>query len=126
MSYTEEVCYGTHQVGAPEGLTSLRGRWTGPLSISLSAALGHGRRGVIEPAIEMAETNDSVITVKVQVPGVSKENLHLDIMDDCLTLKGETKDEETTEGKRFHRRSCATGPSTPIPLPTTVGKRIRR
>ena len=67
-----------------------------------------GDGGVIEPAIEMAETNDS-ITVKVQVPGVSKENLHLDIMDDCLTLKGEIKDEETTEGKRFHRKELRYG-----------------
>ena len=104
-----------------EGLTSLRREMDrlfehfferGPL------AMGDG--GVFEPAIEMAETNDS-ITVKVQVPGVSKENLHLDIMDDCLTLKGEIKDEETTEGKRFHRKELRYGSfARTIPLPTTV------
>jgi hypothetical protein len=87
-----------------EGLTSLRREMDrlfehfferGPVTM--------GDGGMFEPAIEIADTNDSIM-VKAQVPGVSKENLHLDIMDDCLTLKGEIKDEETTEGKRFHRR----------------------
>ena len=79
-----------------------------------------GDGGMFEPAIEMADTDDS-ITVKAQVPGVSKENLHLDIMDDCLTLKGEIKEEEKTEGKRFHRRELRYGSfARTIPLPTSV------
>jgi HSP20 family protein len=79
-----------------------------------------GDGGMFEPAVEIADTNDSIM-VKAQVPGVSKENLHLDIMDDCLTLKGEIKDEETTEGKRFHRKEFRYGSfARTIPLPTTV------
>ena len=105
-----------------EGLTSLRremdrlfehfferGPWTA------------GDGGMFEPAIEMADTDDSIM-VKAQVPGVSKENLHLDITDDYLTLKGEIKEEEEkTEGKRFHRREWRYGSfARTIPLPTAV------
>src|ERR1051326_1954738 len=79
-----------------------------------------GDGGMIEPAIEIADTDDSIM-VKAQVPGVSKENLHLDIMDDCLTLKGEIKEEEKTEGQRFHRREFRYGSfARTIPLPTSV------
>jgi len=104
-----------------EGLTSLRRELDrlfehfferGPLTM--------GDGGMFEPAIEIADTNDSIM-VKAQVPGVSKEDLHLDIMDDCLTLKGEIKDEETTEGKRFHRKEFRYGSfARTIPLPAAV------
>ena len=79
-----------------------------------------GEGGMVEPAIEMADSDENII-VKAQVPGVSKENLHLDITDDCLTLKGETKEEEKTEGQRFHRREFRYGAFTrTIPLPSMV------
>src|SRR5919108_1059949 len=104
-----------------EGLTSLRREMDrlfehfferGPMTM--------GDGGMFEPAIEMADTNDSIM-VKAQVPGVSKENLHLDIMDDCLTLKGEIKEEEEkAEGKRFHRRERGHGsfaPTLSLPPP---------
>jgi HSP20 family protein len=85
-----------------------RGPWT----------MGDG--GAFEPAIELADTDDSVM-VKAMVPGVSKENLHLDITDDSLTLRGEIKEEEKTEGKRFHRREWRYGSFTrTVPLPTAV------
>jgi HSP20 family protein len=85
-----------------------RGPWT----------MGDG--GAFEPAIELADTDDSVM-VKAMVPGVSKENLHLDITDDNLTLRGEIKEEEKTEGKRFHRREWRYGSFTrTVPLPTAV------
>ena len=79
-----------------------------------------GDGGAFEPAIEMADTDDSIM-VKAQVPGVSKENLHLDITDDNLTLRGEIKEEEKAEGRRFHRREWRYGAfARTIPLPTAV------
>jgi HSP20 family protein len=81
-------------------------------------AMGDG--GAFEPAIELADTDDSIM-VKAMVPGVSKENLHLDITDDNLTLRGEIKEEEKTEGKRFHRREFRYGSfARTIPLPAAV------
>jgi HSP20 family protein len=104
-----------------EGLTALRREMDRLFEHFFERSpLTMGNGGMFDPAIEMADTNDSII-VKAQVPGVSKENLHLDIMDDNLTLKGEVKDEEATEGKRFHRKEFRYGSfARTIPLPTTV------
>ena len=83
-----------------------------------TAMLGDG--GTFEPAVEIADTKDNVV-VRVQVPGVSKDNLHIDIMDDYLTLKGEMKEEKTTEEQRFHRKEFRYGSfARTIPLPTTI------
>lgn len=79
-----------------------------------------GKVSVLEPAIEVAETDDAVI-VKAQVPGVSKEQLHLSISDNVLTLKGETKAEDEKKEKNFYRREIRYGSfQRTIPLPVTV------
>jgi HSP20 family protein len=57
----------------------------------------------IAPAVEVCDTADAVV-VKAQVPGVSKDQIHVDITEDTLTLKGEMKEEEKQEGKTFYRR----------------------
>ena len=76
--------------------------------------------GEMEPAIEVADTPEAVI-VKAQVPGVSKERLQVNVTDNALTLKGEVKEDKTTEDKNYHRREFHYGAfSRTIPLPTTV------
>ena len=75
---------------------------------------------MFEPAVEVADTRDSVM-VKAQVPGVSKDNLHVDITDDALTLRGEMQEEKKTEEQRFHRRKFRYGAfARTIPLPASV------
>ena len=74
----------------------------------------------VEPAIEVADTPEAVI-VKAQVPGVSKEHLQVNVTENALTLKGEVKDDKTTEDKNYHRREFHYGAfSRIIALPTTV------
>jgi HSP20 family protein len=74
----------------------------------------------VEPAIEVADTPEAVI-VKAQVPGVSKEHLQVHVTENALTLKGEVKDDKTTEDKNYHRREFHYGAfSRIIALPTTV------
>src|SRR5215467_11215403 len=74
----------------------------------------------VEPAIEVADTPEAVI-VKAQVPGVSKEHLQVNVTENALTLKGEVKDDTTTEDKNYHRREFRYGAfSRIIALPTTV------
>ena len=76
--------------------------------------------GEVEPAIEVAETPAAVI-VKAHVPGVSKENLQVNVTDNALTLKGEVQEDTTTEDKNYHRRECHYGAfARTITLPTTV------
>jgi HSP20 family protein len=105
-----------------EGLASLRrevdrlfGRF---FERAPTAMVGDG--GTFEPAIEVADTKDSIV-VKAQVPGVSKDNLQIDITDEYLTLKGEMKEEKTTEEQRFHRKEFRYGAfARTIPLPSAV------
>ncbi|RMF90274.1 MAG: Hsp20/alpha crystallin family protein [Nitrospinota bacterium] len=76
--------------------------------------------GLLEPAIEVAETDEAVV-VKAQVPGVSKDNLNLTITDDTLTLKGEVKAEEEQKEKNYYRREIRYGSfQRTIPLPVAV------
>jgi HSP20 family protein len=78
------------------------------------------RTGMFEPAVEVADC-DAHVMVKAQVPGVSKDNFHVDIMEDTLTLRGEMKAEEKIDEKRFYRREFRYGAfSRTIALPIGV------
>ena len=104
-----------------EGLTTLRREMDrlfedffkgGPLRI--------GDMEAWEPAVEVADTKDAVV-VKAQVPGISKEQLQVNITEGTLTLKGETKAEEKKEEKNYSRREFRYGAfSRTIALPAAV------
>ncbi|HEY5864338.1 MAG TPA: Hsp20/alpha crystallin family protein [Candidatus Tectomicrobia bacterium] len=69
------------------------------------------------PAVEVADTKEAVV-VKVQVPGVSKEQIQIAVSEGALTIKGETKEEEKKEEKNYIRREFHYGGFTrTIPLP---------
>lgn len=79
-----------------------------------------GELGAMEPAVEVSDTKE-VVVVKAQVPGISKENIQLSVTENALTLKGEMKEEETTEEKNYHRREFRYGAfSRTVSLPTAV------
>lgn len=74
----------------------------------------------IEPAVEVSDTKDTVV-VKVQVPGMSKDNIQVNITEDTLTLKGELKEEEKKEEKNYYRQEFRYGAFTrTIALPSSV------
>jgi HSP20 family protein len=78
------------------------------------------RASIFEPAVEVADC-DGHVMVKAQVPGVSKDNIQLDITEDTLTLRGEMKAEEKIDEKQFYRREFRYGAfSRTIPLPSGV------
>jgi len=58
--------------------------------------------GRFVPAVDIAEDSEAV-TITAEVPGMGKEDLDVSIEDGVLTLRGEKKEEETSEGKNFHR-----------------------
>jgi HSP20 family protein len=58
--------------------------------------------GRFVPALDIAEDSDSV-TLTAELPGMSKDDLEVSIEDGVLTLRGEKKEEQTSEGKNFHR-----------------------
>lgn len=50
------------------------------------------------PAIELKQT-DKDYKVKVQLPGVNKEDIHIDLNNDYITLSAEIKEEKETKGE---------------------------
>ena len=92
-----------------EGLSSLRGEMDRLLEDFWK-----------RPWREVSDNKKSVV-VKVQVPGVPKENIQVNVTDDVLTVKGEVKEEEKKEDKNYYHREIRYGSfSRTVPLPTAV------
>jgi HSP20 family protein len=64
--------------------------------------------GVIEPATEVAETENEV-SVKLQVPGVEKDQINVSLTDDTLTVRGEARKEAEEKKKNFYRQEIHYG-----------------
>jgi HSP20 family protein len=83
------------------------------------------RRPVLEdeplvPAAEVAES-DGEVTVKLEVPGVAKDQLQLSVSDDTLTVRGETRKESEEKKKNFYRQEIRYGAfQRTVPLPVEV------
>ncbi|HVT11673.1 MAG TPA: Hsp20/alpha crystallin family protein [Fimbriimonadaceae bacterium] len=52
---------------------------------------------------------DGKFVVKAAVPGVNPDELDIQIENNILTIKGEHKTEETTEGTKVYRREVSCG-----------------
>jgi len=67
---------------------------------------GEQRRGLAEgawlPAVDVSET-ESELVVRAELPGMSHEDIEINVQDNILTLKGEKKQEKKEEKENFHR-----------------------
>jgi HSP20 family molecular chaperone IbpA len=54
------------------------------------------------PVVDVKE-NDGGITIHAELPGIKKEDIHLDVNDGILTLSGEKKDVKKEDNERYHR-----------------------
>lgn len=65
--------------------------------------------------------NDDTFTVKAAVPGMNPDDLDITISDNVLTIKGETRSEESREEEKVHLRERRFGSfMRSISLPTPV------
>lgn len=72
------------------------------------------------PSVDVVDKDDHVV-VRVEVPGVDKDNLNVSISDNALTVKGETKHEEKTEKGDYFRHEISLGSFTrSVTLPANV------
>ena len=72
------------------------------------------------PAIDMYQTKDDVV-VKAALPGIKANDVQININDDVLTIRGETKQEEEQKDKSWHIREHSWGAfERSVRLPTTV------
>ena len=74
-----------------------------------------GLTGAYSPSVDVYEEGDDVV-VKAELPGMKKDEIHVEVGLDSVTIYGEKKKEERAERKDYHRlersygsftRSCA-------------------
>ena len=72
------------------------------------------------PAIDLIDTRDNVM-VKVELPGIQKEDVEISLKDDHLTIRGEKKQEKEEKGKnRYYVERTYGSFARTITLPTKV------
>lgn len=54
------------------------------------------------PRVDINEA-DGTYLIKAEIPGVKKEDVQVSIENGILTLQGERKEEEASQGLQFHR-----------------------
>ena len=60
------------------------------------------------PVVDVYE-NDNNIVIKAELPGVDKENIHIDVKDGVLTLKGERSSDNEVKEDNYYRRERKLG-----------------
>jgi HSP20 family protein len=58
--------------------------------------------GAWYPPVDILESKDSYL-IRAELPGMKREDFHLELEDGTLTLSGERKFEEPTNGDEYHR-----------------------
>jgi len=58
--------------------------------------------GTFYPAVDIRE-GDKEITIKAELPGIKKEDVHIDVNDGVITLSGERKLEKEDKKENYHR-----------------------
>lgn len=74
----------------------------------------------IAPRVNVIDRDDEIV-VRVEVPGVKKEDLDITLTDNTVTIKGETRREEKEEKGDYYRCEIASGAFTrTVGLPNEV------
>lgn len=77
-------------------------------------------QGEVTPPVEIGETAEEVF-INVQVPGLKKEDLNVQLTEGVLTVKGELKEEKEEKRKNYYRREFGYGSfARTISLPEEV------
>ena len=72
------------------------------------------------PAVDIAEHDDEYF-VKVELPGVNKDDVKITLENNILTIRGEKKQEKETKKENYHRVERSYGSfQRSFTLPTTV------
>jgi HSP20 family protein len=72
------------------------------------------------PPVDLYETDDAFV-FKAELPGLRKDDIHLEVHDRTLTLHGERKHEADVKDEHYHRRERSHGSFQRVfTLPTPV------
>lgn len=59
-------------------------------------------QGTWVPAVDIFETNEAIV-IKAELPGITSQDILLEVKDNTLTLKGEKKFEKEVKEENYHR-----------------------
>ncbi|MEK6776637.1 MAG: Hsp20/alpha crystallin family protein [bacterium] len=71
-------------------------------------ALGEEKGGAYIPPVDILETGSEVILL-AELPGVSREDIDIQIEGDILILRGERRSEKGTDQENYYRMECSYG-----------------
>lgn len=60
------------------------------------------RSSTFTPNINISETEEQ-FSIEVEIPGMKKEDININVENSTLTISGERKQKEEEDGRRFHR-----------------------
>jgi HSP20 family protein len=93
---------------------------SGSTSRDLWADVPGGAPSLWSPAVEVLERGDKLL-VRAELPGVSKDDVNVEITDDLLTIEGERRQESEEQDEGFYRSERSYGRFLrSIPLPEGV------
>ncbi|HEC25359.1 MAG TPA: Hsp20/alpha crystallin family protein [bacterium] len=75
---------------------------------SVKKLWGYDESGSVEPAVDVIEKEDSII-VRAELPGVSRDEVKLEIHESRLTIKGEHKAEKEDKKEDYYRKEIGFG-----------------
>ena len=77
-------------------------------------------QGAWVPAVDIFETGDSIV-IKAELPGLTKEDINLEVKENTLSIKGEKKFEKDVKEENYHRMERSYGAfRRAFSLPSTV------
>jgi HSP20 family protein len=72
------------------------------------------------PSVDIHETDD-VLVIKAELPGVSKDDVSIDVHQNTLTLRGQRKHEAEVKDEQYHRVERSYGSfQRSFTLPSTI------
>ena len=81
---------------------------------------GRWMRGDLLPEVDQSE-DDKAYHVKMELPGLDREDVDVNLSEGLLTIRGEKKQDEEEKGKDFYRRERSFGAfSRSLPIPGEV------
>lgn len=101
------------------GLRSLQDEMNRAFSDSVDESV---EKGVVSftPAVDLVDTSEA-LQVKVELPGVYKEDMEITLKDDLLTIKGEKREEKEEKGEnRYYVERSYGSFSRTMTLPSNV------
>ena len=65
-------------------------------------------QGAWIPAVDIFETNEAIV-LKAELPGITAQDISVEVKDNTLTLKGENKFEKEVKEENYHRMERSYG-----------------